>query len=59
MKTTHGKRARERAKQDKQREKAARRVQRKEEQAAHPRPKNGEDPDLAGMKPGPQAPLFR
>jgi hypothetical protein len=49
---------REQARQDKQREKAARRGQRHEDKAAHPRQKTGEDLDLAGMKPGPQATLL-
>ncbi|TLY38684.1 MAG: hypothetical protein E6K60_00300 [Nitrospirae bacterium] len=58
-KATLAKRDRERAKQAKQKEKEARRAQRKEEKSAiPPRPKDGEDPDLAGLVPGPQAPLF-
>jgi hypothetical protein len=61
-KATLAKRARERAKQAKQKEKEVRRAQRKEEKKTLPRPDarpdDGEDPDLAGMTPGPQAPLF-
>jgi hypothetical protein len=56
--STTAKNLREQARQDKQREKAARRGQRHEEKAAHARQKNGEDPDLADMKPGPQATLL-
>ena len=59
-KATLAKRDRERAKHAKQQEKEARRAQRKAEKVANPRPKDrdGEDPDLAGMRPGPQPPLF-
>ena len=60
-KATLAKRDRERAKHAKQQEKEARRAQRKAEKEANPpRPKDrdGEDPDLAGMRPGPQPPLF-
>jgi hypothetical protein len=49
---TQHKRARERARQEKQKEKTARRLE------AKSRPKttagNGEDPDIAGIVPGPQ-----
>jgi len=58
-KTTLAKRDREKARQVKQREKEARRAQRKAEKAARPSPgENGEDPDLAGLTWGPQAPQF-
>ncbi|MEW6543198.1 MAG: hypothetical protein AB1411_06255 [Nitrospirota bacterium] len=57
-KATLAKRARERGKQVKRIEKEARRAQRKEEKLARPRPDDGEDPDLAGLRPGPQAPLY-
>jgi hypothetical protein len=57
-KATLAKRDRERAKQAKQKEKEARRAQRKAEKVPILRPKDGEDPDLAGMRPGPQPPLF-
>ncbi|WP_447978328.1 hypothetical protein [Candidatus Nitrospira bockiana] len=46
------------AKQTKQREKAARRAQRKEEKKITPRREDGDDPDLAGLKWGPQDPLY-
>lgn len=42
----------------KQREKEARREQRKAEKALRPRPAEGEDPDLAGLRWGPQEPLY-
>ncbi len=54
---TLSKRDRERAKLQKRQEKEARRVQREEEKKLHPRDASGEDPDLAGMRPGPQPPL--
>jgi hypothetical protein len=59
-KATLAKRDRERAKQAKQKEKEERRVQRKVEKSLIPKQErdDGEDPDLAGMVPGPQAPLF-
>ncbi|TLY41299.1 MAG: hypothetical protein E6K59_09680 [Nitrospirae bacterium] len=59
-KATLAKRDREKAKLAKQKQKEERRAQRKAEKAALPRPKakDGEDPDLAGMRPGPQEPLF-
>jgi hypothetical protein len=49
---TQNKRARERARQEKQQQKAARRL----EKARRPRPvsADGEDPDIAGIVPGPQ-----
>jgi hypothetical protein len=50
------KRNKERARQQKQRDKAVNRVERKKEkdaQGAHP---EGEDPDIAGIVPGPQPP---
>lgn len=53
---TQNKRARERAKQEKQKQKAARRFEansRKGTQATSP---GGEDPDIAGIVPGPQPP---
>lgn len=54
MPTTFNKRLKERARQDKAREKAAEREQRKVEKANKPPPAAGEDPDLAGIVPGPQ-----
>ena len=54
---TVAKQARERDRRAKQQEKEARRIQRKAEKAAHVA--DGQDRDLAGMKPGPQTPLNR
>jgi hypothetical protein len=51
---TFKKRQKELARQNKQKEKALRRQQRKEEKANRPAAENGEDPDLAGIVPGPQ-----
>jgi len=49
------KQAKERARQQKQREKAARRLEAKREKAqAGPRRTGEEDPDIAGIRPGPQ-----
>ncbi len=54
MPTTPAKRQKEKNRQDKQRDKDARRDQRKYEKANQgPRPA-GEDPDIAGIIPGPQ-----
>ncbi|HWT46421.1 MAG TPA: hypothetical protein VN085_10665 [Vicinamibacterales bacterium] len=51
---TQNKRARERAKQLKQQEKIARRQEMKERKASNPRQVGEEDPDIAGIIPGPQ-----
>ena len=51
---TQNKRARERARQEKQQAKAARRLESKNRKAAQPVAANGEDPDIAGIVPGPQ-----
>ena len=48
------KRQRERARQDKQRAKAADREVRKQNKALKPDSATGEDPDIAGIIPGPQ-----
>jgi hypothetical protein len=48
------KRQRERDRQEKQREKAAKKKLRKEEKAAQIPSAGGEDPDIAGIVPGPQ-----
>lgn len=48
------KRQKERNRQDKQREKEAAKQQRKLEKVPRQVGENGEDPDLAGMVPGPQ-----
>lgn len=51
------KRQKELARQQKQTEKAAKRVLRKKEKAERPARGEGEDPDIAGIIPGPQPPL--
>jgi hypothetical protein len=51
------KKQKERQRQDKQREKQAKREQRKHEKAQRPVAEGGEDPDIAGIVPGPQPPL--
>lgn len=51
---TQNKRARERARQEKQQQKAARRLESKERKALRPEATGGEDPDIAGIVPGPQ-----
>ncbi len=51
---TQHKRARERAKQEKQQQKAARRQEAKVRRPSGPN-EGGEDPDIAGIVPGPQA----
>ncbi|WP_447968056.1 hypothetical protein [Nitrospira sp. M1] len=58
-KETQGKRLREHAQRLKRQEKAQRREQRKDQSAAEVRPAiEGEDPDLIGLRCGPQPPLF-
>jgi hypothetical protein len=52
---TQNKRARERAKQEKQQQKAARRLESKQRRATQPADGSSEDPDIAGIVPGPQA----
>jgi hypothetical protein len=42
---------------DRQRQKEQRRQERKADKANAPRPAGGEDPDIAGIVPGPQPPL--
>ncbi len=56
-KVTLAKREREKARQQKQREKEARREQRKATKRDRP-DQEGEDPDLAGLRWGPQDPLY-
>jgi hypothetical protein len=52
---TQNKRARERARQEKQQMKAARRLEAKSRKVSSPDgPSPGEDPDIAGIVPGPQ-----
>ncbi|NOY43828.1 hypothetical protein [Deferrisoma camini] len=61
-KQTYQKRAREKARQERRMEKQARRAEARERKAQEPpRPDDGEDPDIAGIVPGPQPlpPQFR
>jgi hypothetical protein len=53
-KPTSQKRAREKARIDRQKEKEARRLEAKERKAASPARSGDEDPDLAGIQLGPQ-----
>lgn len=53
-KPTSQKRAREKARIDRQKEKEARRVEARERKATSTRPEGEGDPDLAGLKAGPQ-----
>ena len=53
-KVTQQKRARERARQERQQEKLRRREETKERRANTPTVAGGEDPDIAGIIPGPQ-----
>ncbi len=57
-KVTATKRLRERAKAEKRKEKMLRREARKREKEAARPPEDGTDPDLAGIIPGPQEPLY-
>jgi len=51
---TQNKRARERARQEKQQHKQARRLEAKSRKASLPASAGNEDPDIAGIVPGPQ-----
>jgi hypothetical protein len=51
---TQNKRARERARQEKQQQKAARRLEKSQRDVTKPSTAEGEDPDIAGIVPGPQ-----
>lgn len=51
---TQNKRARERARQEKQQHKQARRLEAKSRKVATTSDESGEDPDIAGIVPGPQ-----
>jgi hypothetical protein len=53
-KVTQQKRARERAKQEKAQEKNRRREEAKTNKISSPQSTGGEDPDIAGIVPGPQ-----
>lgn len=57
-KTTPAKRDREKARRIRQQEKEDRRAQRKADKRDRRPTKDGEDPDLAGLHWGPQAPLY-
>ena len=57
-KATSTKRIRERAKVEQRNEKMRRREERKKAKEAELPPEDGTDPDLAGMKPGPQRPQY-
>jgi hypothetical protein len=58
-KPSQQKRARERARQERQKEKEQRRLESKARKAsAGPRQAGEEDPDIAGIVPGPQKPLW-
>ena len=48
------KRAKERARQDKRKQKEERRATAKTQKSSSPRPEGEEDPDIAGIVPGPQ-----
>jgi hypothetical protein len=48
------KRLKEKARQEKAQDKAQKREQRKNEKDNRPAPASGEDPDIAGIVPGPQ-----
>lgn len=48
------KRQKERARQDAQKEKAAKRQERRKEKGTRPKGEGEEDPDIAGIVPGPQ-----
>jgi hypothetical protein len=51
---TQNKRARERARQEKQQQKTARRMEAATRKASRPPGSSEEDPDIAGIVPGPQ-----
>jgi len=53
-KVTQQKRARERAKQERQQEKNRRREENRSRKVNEPAAAGGEDPDIAGIVPGPQ-----
>jgi hypothetical protein len=57
MPDTFTKRQKSRERQDRQREKAAKRAQKKQNDGVRPVTADGEDPDIAGIVPGPQPPL--
>ncbi|HVJ21532.1 MAG TPA: hypothetical protein VM686_39245 [Polyangiaceae bacterium] len=54
MPVSVNKRNKEKARQERQGDKAQRRAQRRDEKNNRPPPTPGEDPDIAGIVPGPQ-----
>jgi hypothetical protein len=54
MPTSFAKRQKEKNRIEKRQEKLAKRVQRKEDRANRPRAEGEDDPDIAGIVPGPQ-----
>jgi hypothetical protein len=54
---TYGKRAREKAKRQKRQEKLARKLEARDRRAERASTPDEEDPDIAGIRPGPQPPL--
>jgi hypothetical protein len=56
MPTTPAKRQKEKNRLDRQRDKEKRRAERRHERANAMQPTDGEDPDIAGIVPGPQPP---
>jgi hypothetical protein len=53
------KRMKEKSRQEKQQDKAVKRDQRKGEKIPRPATADGEDPDIAGIVPGPQPDLYQ
>jgi hypothetical protein len=54
MPSTFSKRQKEKERQDRAKEKLAKRDERKRERELRPQGEEGEDPDIAGIVPGPQ-----
>ena len=54
MPSTFSKRQKEKDRQDRAKEKLARRDERRREKETRPTDQTGEDPDIAGIVPGPQ-----
>jgi len=57
MTVTFNKRQKERARQERNQDKEAKREERKRLKAERPTPTDGVDPDIAHIVPGPQEPL--
>jgi hypothetical protein len=51
---THLKREREKARRERRQQKIVKRAEADARRAARPKPAEGEDPDIAGIEPGPQ-----